>query len=117
MQIHHTQFGRFCSEIKGTECYWTGRNSQESLGPGQILRVYTGSRQYEASLSAEDRGADINWRGFAERGNFVLNNACGDTVSVYWLRELSQQTGDSAAYYANPPEGVLLRRVGDRLVP
>ncbi len=115
MELHHTQYGRTCSEIKGTECYWTARNSGDSIGVGEILRVYTGSKQYESTLSSEDRGADVKWRGFAERGNFVLNNVCGDTIHIVWTDEYRQRVSDSVSYSANPPEGKLLLRSGNTL--
>jgi hypothetical protein len=117
MELHDTQFGRTCSDIVGTERYWQERQSRDALAPGQILRVHTGSKQYENTLSAEDRGSDVSWRGFADHGNFVLNNVCGDVITVIWADDRNQRWKDSAGYDANPPEGAVLYRVGDRLKP
>lgn len=116
MELHHTKYGRSCSEVHGTEAYWKGGGGNQALGPGQILRVHTGSKDYEQTLSAEDRGPDVSWTGYAGRGNFVLNNDCGDTISIFWLSAYSQQLRDSASYAPRPPEGRILVRQGDRLV-
>ncbi len=109
IEVHDTTFGHHC-RIDGTECYWRGRNGADTLQPGQILRVHTGSKQYENTLSAEDRGTDVNWSGYAERGNFVLNNDCGDVITVIWADVAGKRWKDSAGYDPNPPEGVVLYR-------
>lgn len=119
MDLHHTKFGRTCSEVTGTESYWKTPTSPDVqvLAVGQILRVYTGSKDYENTLSAEDRGSDITWRAFATQPNFVLNNVCGDNISIFWTDENGRLWRDSAHYQNNPPEGVVLHRIGDKLRP
>jgi hypothetical protein len=112
MELHDTTFGPHC-RVDGTECYWSGASSQGSLAPGQVLRVHTGSKQYEATLSAEDRGSDVNWSAYAERGNFVLNNDCGDVITVIWADGTGKRWKDSAAYDPQPPEGAVLYRWPD----
>lgn len=116
MQLHHTKFGNSCSEVLGTDCYWKGNGDSQALAPGQVLRVHTGKKIDEHFLVGEDLG-DVAWRAFAGCGNFVLNNDCGDTISVLWQNDRSQWLRDSATYNPRPPEGVILHRVGDRLVP
>ena len=54
MEVHDTTFGPGC-RADGTECYWRGGQGEDVLKPGQILRVHTGSRRFEGTLSAEDR--------------------------------------------------------------
>ena len=50
---------------------------------------------------------------FIGRDQYVWNNAEGDTADI------SQGTTalDQASYAPNPPEGVILRRAGNSLVP
>jgi len=108
MELHDTTFGPGC-RVDGTERYWSG-GGNELLAPGQILRVHTGSKQYQSTLSAEDRGSDVNWSAFAERGNFVLNNDCGDVITVIWADGAGKRWKDSAGYDPNPPEGAVLYR-------
>ena len=112
MELHDTTFAPGC-RADGTECYWRGGQGQEVLAPGQILRVHTGSKRYEATLSAEDRGSDVTWTAFAERGNFVLNNDCGDVITVIWSDGSGKRWKDSAAYDPQPPEGAVLYRWPD----
>jgi hypothetical protein len=114
VDLHHTKFGRTCAEIHGSESYWKGASNE--FAPGQVLRVHTGSRRYENLLSEEDKGS-VDWRAFAERSNFVLNNVCGDMISVFWVNEFKQWIHDSASYDPNPPEGVILYRRGSKLQP
>ena len=81
----------------------------------QVIRIHSGSGPVSV-LNAEDvRGADIH--SFTGKDNYVWNNEEGDTS---WLTE--QQNGkdvetDKAGYAPNPPEGVVLVRAGDSLVP
>src|SRR5262245_53250327 len=70
MELHDTTFAPGC-RADGTECYWKTPQATGSLAPGEVLRVYTGSKRFEGTLSAQDRGSDVTWRAFAERGNFV----------------------------------------------
>ncbi len=54
--------------------------------------------------------------GYAEKGSFVLNNKCGDTLSVWWKHGDNWHKDDEAGYRPNPQEGKVLQRVGDGLV-
>lgn len=68
-------------------------------------------------MSATDwTGADFH--AYAEKGNFVLNNTCGDTLSVWWQSQNKEwNLEDSVSYDPRPSEGVILRRSGQKLVP
>jgi len=116
MDLHDVVFGPHC-KVDGSKKYWSGNTSEGALEPGQILRVYTGSKTFESSLSAEDRGSDVAWRAFAGHGNFVLNNDCGDVITVFRQSADGKRWYDQAGYDPNPPEGVVLYRVGERLQP
>lgn len=115
IELHHTLFGDRCEATGRTERYWSG-NGSESLKPGQVLRIYTGSKRYEHLLTTVDKG-NVDWRGFAERDNFVLNNVCGDTIIVTWADANGNPYRDAASYGRNVPEGVILRRSGSYLLP
>lgn len=112
MQLSHTVFGKHCDEIRGTETYWTPTGTQ-ALEPGGQVRVYTGRRADKPLMRPEDRAPD--WEAFAERSNFVLNNACGDVLKTTWA-DNTENRSDTAAYRSNPPEGSVLTRVGNLLV-
>ena len=86
-----------------------------SLSPGQIVRVHTGRIRDAASMGATDQQG-VNYHAYAEKGNFVLNNRCGDCLSVWWKHGESWHKNDESAYAANPGEGKVLQRLGNGLV-
>src|SRR6476620_535239 len=112
MRLSHATYGRRCEEI-GTETYWAPDDTQ-ALYPGGQVRVYTGRSADKTSMRPEDRAPD--WTSFAEHSNFVLNNDCGDVLTISWT-DNSGNRSDTASYRANPPEGVVLTRVSYLLVP
>lgn len=115
MQLHHTLFGDRCETAGRTELYWSCGGTDE-LKPSQVLRVYTGRKRDEQLMNPADR-VGSNWTAFADRDNFVLNNKCGDAIIVTWQDSRGNRYSDKAAYRPNPPEGAILRRSGDYLVP
>jgi hypothetical protein len=55
---------------------------------------------------------------YAEKNQFVLNNLCGDRITLFWVdADNKAHFLDAADYDPNPPEGAILVRRGDRLVP
>lgn len=114
MQLFHTMYGSRCEVTGRTENYWSGGSSSR-LEPGQVVRVHTGRKADEALMTPEDRGT-VPWRGFAERSNFVLNNVCGDVITIAWQDGRGNRYSDTASYKANQPEGAILTRVGNNLV-
>lgn len=113
IKLHHTLFNQQCQTTGQTDQYWSSGGT-DALKPGQVLRVYTGHKRDEHLRSQIDQsGAD--WFAYAERDNFVLNNRCGDTIYVTWQNSQLRQQQDSASYAQNPPEGVVLKRVGSFL--
>jgi hypothetical protein len=115
MELHHTLFSDRCVSLNKTESYWSGGGDAE-IQPGETLRVHTGRKEHENTLSAEDRG-DGKWRAFAGLDRFVLNNRCGDIIHVLWTARDGTRYRDSAGYDPNPPEGSVLHRRGDKLQP
>lgn len=84
---------------------------QGNLGVGRTVRVHSGGNIPLYDMNAEDaQGADFHL--FTGK-NYIWNNDCGDTAGLW---DGSAWT-DKAAYDPNPPEGVILRRVGDKLIP
>jgi hypothetical protein len=84
-------------------CQRTGEESlltfKGSLAPGQSVRVHTGRGE------TQQEGAVFHL--FLNRGNFVWNNRCGDSV----ILRSGTTIVDWAAYGQNPTEGRVLTRV------
>ena len=110
------EFSQNCIPAKNSTIYWKGSSTQ-SLSPQQILRVHAGKSLYSSSMLDEDRvGAHLH--AYAEKGNFVLNNRCGDVISVWWIgNDGKWHEEDKANYDPNLPEGAILTRVGSKLIP
>ncbi len=83
-------------------CQRTGYDSlinfTGSLAPGQSIRLHTGTGQ-----TFQDGNV---FHLFLNRGNYVWNNRCGDSV----ILQLGPTVIDWAAYGTNPPEGRILTR-------
>jgi hypothetical protein len=83
-----------------------------TLGAGNVIRVHSGSGP-ESFLRDEDkRGVDHHL--FTNRDNYVWNNDHGDCSALF--QGNCSEPFDKACYDPNPPEGVVLKRVGDRLI-
>lgn len=81
------------------------------LQPGRIVRVHSGQKISLSEMHPEDaRGADFHL--FTGR-DYIWNNDCGDSVGLWngtiWV--------DKAFYDPYPPDGAVLHRQGDKLVP
>jgi len=115
IHLSNMQFSQNCIPNGQPNIYWNG-SSNQTLAPGQILRVHTGKSTYSYLMSDEDKiGVDLHV--YAEKGNFVLNNKCGDVLAVLWRYNNEWRKEDGSFYDPNPPEGAILKRVGDKLVP
>lgn len=84
------------------------------LPAGNALRIHSGQQRDLNLLSWEDR-AGADYHSFTGRDAYVWNNAEGDTAGL-WVPS-SKSWLDSASYDPHPPEGAVLMRSGDRLVP
>jgi hypothetical protein len=116
LHLANTQFGPACQIHKQAQIYWNDKSSTV-LQPGETVRVHTG-REVEAwRMNQEDR-LGVNHHSFADSGNFVLNNDCGDNLSVWWQgQDEKWHRDDAASYDPYPPEGQVLQRSGSKLVP
>lgn len=116
LNLCHVQFSNQGVPEDKPTIYWTGKYG-EVLNPGQVLRVHTGKSEHAGSMAYND-AQGVHLHAFAEKGNFVLNNNYGDVISVWWKGQDGKwNKEDAAGYDPNPPEGVILKRVGDKLIP
>ena len=106
-----------CEVIKQAVIYWNGKSTLALL-PGQILRLHTGKTLDYASMNNED-AQGTNLHAYAESGNFILNNKCGDALSTWWWDSGKKEWRfeDGAYYEPEPGDGVILVRQGNILAP
>ena len=82
-----------------------------TLQPGKVIRVHAGHGP-ESVLRDEDKaGADFH---LFTGGNYVWNNDRGDCAGLFVQGQ--SNPFDKACYQQKPPEGTVLKRVGDGLV-
>jgi hypothetical protein len=115
ISLSHTLFNDQCQNTGRTDVYWTWASSTDSLLPNQMIRVRTGRFRDKHLISPSDDTGN-NWNGFANRDNFVLNNRCGDILTVTWTGDFGSRKSDTVSYDRNQPEGAILRRSGNKLV-
>jgi len=116
LHVANNQFDANCRITNEAVIYWNGRSS-DTLHVGKILRVHTGKSSDSALMKVEDKnGVDLH--AYAERGNFALNNKCGDAITVWWktTSDGKWHEEDRASYDANPTEGAVLVRSGRKLI-
>lgn len=82
------------------------------LEPGKVLRIHSGKGPYSVVRDEDKVGSDYYF--FTGESRYVWNNDFGDT-SLLW-QPASKTTIDEASYDPSPPEGVILQRVGNKLV-
>lgn len=114
LHLANIEFGPNC-EAKRSVIYWKG-SSAITLKPSESVRIHTGRSCDINSMKVADQ-TGTTYRVFAEKGTFVLNNKCGDTLSVWWKHNDAWNKDDEASYRPNPPEGAVLVRVGTTLTP
>lgn len=84
------------------------------LPNAKIVRVHAGQKRDLSVIRAEDM-AGAEYHVFTGDDAYVWNNKQGDRPLLY--KEAAKETIDQAAYAPNPPEGFVLVRQGDQLVP
>lgn len=88
--------------------------SKGLLAPGQVIRIHAGKDRGTGVIRAEDlAGADFHL--FTGEDSYIWNNDKADCSSL-WAPGRNDPF-DAAWYSANPPEGAVLVRSGDNLVP
>lgn len=108
VKLSHTLFDTHGKPEK-TEVYWVGKGTI-SLKPGEVVRVHTGRSADKGLMKVED-SAGADYHDFAENGQFKLNNKEGDKLYVEYT-----DGSDNAYYDPHVKEGVVLIRVGDKLI-
>jgi hypothetical protein len=83
-----------------------------TLQPQKIVRVHSGEKLITDQMYPEDV-AGVDHHVFTGRRIYVWNNDCGDSAALYNGKAFE----DQASYDPYPPEGVILHRQGDKLVP
>jgi hypothetical protein len=83
-----------------------------SLGAGEVIRVHAGSGPLNVLHPIDRQGATYHL--FTGRDAYVWNNDRGDCSALWQAGE--KVPFDKACYDANPPEGIILVRIGDKLV-
>ena len=84
------------------------------LPTGKIVRVHSGKHRDVSVIAAADH-AGADYHTFTGRDTYVWNNKEGDTAALWDLA--LQKWIDCASYDSNPPEGIILIRVGSKLIP
>jgi hypothetical protein len=105
--LHDIAFKPGCKDPEWRE-YFT---FQGSLAVGKVVRIHAG-HQPAVLPPIDANGADVH---LYTGKNYVLNNDCGDTIAL-WDR-VARYWEDKASYDPWPPEGAILKRQGDKLVP
>ncbi|MBS0261595.1 MAG: lamin tail domain-containing protein [Planctomycetes bacterium] len=82
-----------------------------ALSPGKVMRIHAGSGPASVLRQEDLAGADHH---LFSHGNYVWNNDKADCAGLFDGRS---DPFDKACYGANPPEGAILQRVADSLVP
>lgn len=116
LNLANLEFEAGCRAKSAPVIYWTGPSNGVLL-PGQIVRVHTGKSSAAWRMRQEDQ-AGVQLHAYAEKGNFVLNNKCGDVLSVWWKgSDQKWNKDDEAEYDPNPPDGAVLVRRSTKLIP
>lgn len=82
-----------------------------TLQPGKTMRIHAGSGPVSVLNPDDLSGADFH---FFTGGNYVWNNDKADCVGLFLNNQGTPF--DKACYATNPPEGAILKRVGDAFV-
>lgn len=115
LHLANRHFDAQCRPAQNMTLYWQGP-SGAYLEPGESVRVHTGRSADRIQMEVADQyGA--TYHAYAESGQFILNNRCGDNLGVYYKDTNGNWvTEDYTSYDPNPPEGAVLNRVGAKLV-
>jgi hypothetical protein len=110
IELNDVAFQPGCKDPK-----WRGYQTfTGTLAVGKVLRVHAGHKPEPPEFLApiDATGADFH---IFTGTNYVFNNDCGDTIGL-WDRT-AKTFEDKASYDPKPPEGRILKRMGDKLVP
>ncbi len=83
-----------------------------NIDAGKVLRIHSGNGPYSVVRTEDKLGSDYYM--FTCNSRYVWNNDFGDS-SLLW-QPSDKVTIDEASYDPYPPDGVILQRVGSKLV-
>lgn len=108
LTLYHKIFNDFCIELGFDEVI----SFRGILGSGEVVRIHSGGEIPLNQMYAEDvQGVDHH---LFTGTNYLWNNKCGDTAVLY--NTITKLEMDRAYYDSNPPEGKILRRIGNKLI-
>ena len=106
MHLAHREFSAGCVPKDAPVIYWNGPSTV--LKVGETVRVHTGRSGDSWAMAAVDKSG-VEHHAYGEKGSFVLNNDCGDALTVWWKdKDGKWHCDDSATYDVSPPEGAIL---------
>lgn len=82
------------------------------IGTGQVLRIHAGKGPFRVVRAEDKVGSDYYM--YTGQSRYIWNNDYGDT-SLLWQPSTELRI-DEASYDPYPPEGIILQRVGSKLV-
>ena len=116
LQVYHLAYKAIKEEMEMVKEFRFGSLFQPTQGilrPGKVLRIHSGGRIPITKLLLIDRiGADFHT--FTGK-NYIWNNDKKDVPAIWNPR--TEKWEDETWYDANPPEGAILKRVNDKLIP
>ena len=106
--LYHKTYNNFCQELD----LQMVMSFNGVLNSGQVVRVHSGSPILISRMRYEDiSGADYH---LFTRTNYIWNNNCGDSPRLY--NSLIKSWVDITYYDSRPIEGLILRRIGNKLM-
>jgi len=106
--LYHKTFNDFCMELRFDDVI----AFRGVIKSGEVIRIHTGNQISLNQMYPEDiQGADYH---LFTGVSYIWNNKCGDTAVIY--NSFTKLVVDKAYYDPNPPEGRILRRIGNKLI-
>ena len=110
IKLQHIAYGMY-----GTSEWHDVIRFNISLAPNEVVRVHSGEKVSTETLPLIDReGADHHL--FTKDNKYVWNNDKSDSPRLVLDSGWSTTEIDKATYDAYPPEGKILKRVGEKLI-
>jgi len=107
VELYHLAFGA------GRPTWKLVMNFSGTLEAGKVVRVHSGQQRDVSVLRQEDL-VSADYHLFSGEDQYVWNNAEGDKAGLW--DACAKHWIDQASYDPYPPEGVILVRVGEKLM-
>ena len=106
--LYHNTYDNFCRRLSVQKILLF----KGVLQRGEIIRIHSGREISLNQMRYEDI-AGVDYHLFTGM-NYIWNNKCGDSPQLY--NSSSRSWMDLTYYDPNPPEGKILRRIGNKLI-